>query len=110
MAFKKRTAFAHENEVRLLYVDADREFEGKDQIEVPIDVNSVIEEITLDLRLPEGQKQANRKTWLQNKGFKNEINMSQLCQKIIMVVPLYKSEERSASISPNAGTPPKSAS
>jgi len=89
----KRIAFAHESEVRLLYIDADREFEGKDQIEVPIDVNAVIEEITLDPRIPEGTKYANRERWLRQRHFKNEINKSLLYQKIIMMVPLYSPED-----------------
>ena len=38
----KRDPFRHESEVRLLYIDADRKFEGQPSIEVPIDVNAVI--------------------------------------------------------------------
>jgi hypothetical protein len=50
----KRSAFAHEHEVRLLYVDADRKYVGKEFIKVPIDVNRVIEEIILDPRVRAG--------------------------------------------------------
>jgi hypothetical protein len=79
----KRDAFVHEHEVRLLYIDADREFENKQQIEIPIDVNSLIEEITLDPRVPVGEQEHLRKQWLQQKGFKNEINRSTLYQAVI---------------------------
>ena len=61
----KRIPFAHESEVRLLYIDADRKFEGKEQIEVPIDVNSVIEEIMLDPRLRNGGAEPKRREWLE---------------------------------------------
>jgi hypothetical protein len=88
----KRDAFQHEREVRLLYIDSDREFEGREQIEVPIDVNDVIEEIELDPRII-GGGQARRSKWLQNNGFKNVIRRSMLHLEISMIVPLFRPED-----------------
>jgi hypothetical protein len=88
-----RIPFAHESEVRLLYIDADRKFEGKEQIEVPIDVNSVIEEIMLDPRLRNGGGEPKRREWLEANGFKNTICSSSLYQKLIMEIPLFKPED-----------------
>jgi hypothetical protein len=88
----KRDAFQHEKEVRLLYIDSDREFEGREQIEVPIDVNNIIEEIELDPRII-GGGQARRSKWLQNKGFKNVIRRSMLHLGISMIVPLFRPED-----------------
>jgi hypothetical protein len=89
----KRTAFAHESEVRLLYVDADKKCEGKEYIEVPIDVNSVIEEVMLDPRLRNGGGEPKRREWLAVNGFKNTISSSSLYQKLIVQVPLYNPED-----------------
>ena len=71
----KRTAFTHEHEVRLLYVDADRKFEKDEQLEVPFDTNSVIDEIMLDPRTISGGE-PKRREWLQENGFKNSIKPS----------------------------------
>ena len=84
----KRDPFRHESEVRLLYIDADRRFEGQPSIEVPIDVNAVIEEITLDPRTRTGGGEPKRKTWLEKHGFKNPVKTSLLYQHVMMQVPL----------------------
>jgi hypothetical protein len=89
----KREPFRHESEVRLLYIDADRKFEGKESVEVPIDVNAVIEEITLDPRTMTGGGEPNRKAWLQDNGFKSTINTSLLYLGILLDVPLFKPED-----------------
>jgi len=89
----KRSPFAHESEVRLLYIDSDREFEGQQQIEVPIDVNDVIEEITLDPRVHGGGQEARRAKWLKKNGFKNQINRSLLYLGVLMTVPLFNPED-----------------
>ena len=89
----KRTPFAHESEVRLLYIDADKKFEEKEYIEVPIDVNDIIEEIMLDPRLRNGGGEPKRKQWLEESGFKNTISTSSLYQRVIIQVPLYKPED-----------------
>jgi hypothetical protein len=88
----KRSPFAHENEVRLLYVDAKGEF-AQDQLEIPIDVNSVIDEITLDARVINGGGEPKRREWLQANGFKNPINLSHLYLGVIVSVPLFKPED-----------------
>ena len=89
----KRNAFEHEQEIRLLYIDTGREFKGEDQVEVPIDVNTVIEEITLDPRIPEGDKRIRREKWLRSKDFKNEISISMLYLGILLDVQLHPPEE-----------------
>ena len=89
----KRTPFKHESEVRLLYIDADRTFERKEQVEFPIDVNNVIEEITLDPRIVKGGGESRRREWLKQNGFKNTTNTSRLYLRVLMLVPLYKPED-----------------
>lgn len=92
--FLKRTPFAHEHEVRLLYIDAERKFEKQEFIEVPIDVNAVIEEIMLDPRLRvSGGGEHKRLAWLQANGFKNPTSVSNLYQKVMFQIPLYKAED-----------------
>jgi hypothetical protein len=66
------------------YIDADRRFEGQEFIEVPIDVNGVIEEITLDPRTIDGGGETKRKEWLEANGFKNAINTSSLYRRILL--------------------------
>ena len=89
----KRTPFQHESEVRLLYIDSDRKFEKRKTIKVRIGLNEVIEEITLDPRVSNSGGEGRRKKWLEQNGFKNAINTSQLYMGVIMVVPLYKPED-----------------
>jgi hypothetical protein len=92
--FLKRTPFAHEHEVRLLYIDAERKFEKQEFIEVPIDVNAVIEEIMLGPRLRvSGGGEHKRLAWLQANGFKNPTSVSNLYQKVMFQIPLYKAED-----------------
>jgi len=81
--FLKRDAFSHEQEVRLLYVDAAKEFADKKLIEVPIDLNAVIEEITLDPRVRGGTQEYERTEWLRSAGFNGTVNRSSLYQKAI---------------------------
>jgi hypothetical protein len=78
----KREPFRHESEVRLLYIDADRRFAGKDGIEVPIDANAVIEEIMLAPRTIVGGGEPKRKEWLEANGFKNTIITSSLIRTV----------------------------
>jgi hypothetical protein len=89
----KRDGFAHENEVRLLYVDAAKEFEKNEQIEVAIDPNSLIEEITFDPRIQGGNQEAWRTNWIRERRFKNEVNRSLLYRGISLIVPLFTQEE-----------------
>ena len=90
----KRTQFAHEHEVRLLDIDSDRKFERGDFIEVPIDANSLIDEIMLDPRLRAGGGgEPKRIEWLHENGFKNTVRASSLYQKVIFEIPLYKPED-----------------
>jgi len=90
----KRSAFAHEHEVRLLYVDADRKYVGKEFIEVPIDVNAVIEEIILDPRVRAGGGGEQKRTeWLKANGFKNKIDASNLYLRTMFQIPLYTQDE-----------------
>jgi hypothetical protein len=89
----KRTPFAHEHEIRLLYVDSARKHERQDHIEIPINVNAVIEQITLDPRARTGGGEVKRRKWLEENGFKNEIDASLLYLGLLMVVPLYKPED-----------------
>jgi hypothetical protein len=84
----KREPFRHESEVRLLYIDADRRFAGKDGIAVPIDANAVIEEIMLDPRTIMGGGEPKRKEWLEANGFKNTIVTSSLYRGILLQVHL----------------------
>jgi hypothetical protein len=89
----KRDPFRHESEVRLLYIDADRRLVGRDFIEVPIDVNAVIEEMTFDPRTMTGGGETKRKAWLEGKGFENTINTSHLYLGVFLQVPLFKPED-----------------
>jgi len=89
----KRDAFAHEKEVRLLYVDAEREFESKDQIDLELDANSLIEEITFDPRVSGGTQERWRTDWVRDRGFKNEVNRSHLYLGIMLIVPTFTQEE-----------------
>lgn len=89
----KRTPFKHESEVRLLYIDSDRKFQNQEFIEVPIDVNAVVEEITLDPRLRSGGGEPKRREWLETNGYKNSINSSALYQRLMITVPLFKPED-----------------
>ena len=92
--FLKRTPFAHEHEVRLLYVDSDKRCEGRDFIDVPFDANAVIEEIMLDPRLRAGGGgEHERLEWLLANGFKNTTNVSNLYQRVMFQIPLYKVEK-----------------
>lgn len=92
--FLKRAPFAHEHEVRLLYIDAERKYEKQEFIEVSIDANTVIEEITLDPRLRAGGGgEPKRREWLETNGFKNTINASGLYQRCLIQIPLYKPED-----------------
>lgn len=88
----KRVAFSHEKEVRLLYVDSDREFQNWDQIDSAFDVNDVIQEIVLDPRVRTGsEEEQNRTKWLRAQGFRNSIKTSQLYQGILIMVRLPSS-------------------
>jgi hypothetical protein len=89
----KRDAFTHENEVRLLYVDVAKEFENQEQIEVTIDPNSLIEEITFDPRIRGGNQEAWRTKWIRERRFKNEVNRSLLYLGVGLVVPLFTQED-----------------
>ena len=89
----KRDAFTHEQEVRLLYVDTKCEFLNQDQIEISVDPNSLIDEITVDPRVRGGQQEAWRIAWIRGLGFSNEINRSLLYQNTLMIVPLFSQEE-----------------
>jgi len=48
--------------VWLLYVDADRAFEDPEQIEAPIIVNEVTDEIILDARVRGGDEEMNEQS------------------------------------------------
>jgi hypothetical protein len=89
----KRDAFAHENKVRLLYVDAAEELKKNEQIEVAIDPNSLIEEITFDPRIQGGDQEAWRTNWIRERRFKNEVNRSLLYRGISLIVPLFTQEQ-----------------
>jgi hypothetical protein len=90
----KRSAFAHEHEVRLLYVDADRKHVGKEFIEVPMDVNVVIDEIILDPRVRAGGGgEQKRVDWLKAIGFKNKIDASNLYLRTMFQIPLYTQDD-----------------
>jgi hypothetical protein len=84
----KRTPFAHEHEIRLLYVDSERRFARQDVIDIPFDVNGVIEEITLDPRLRRDGGEGRRAEWLRASGFENTINTSMLYQRTLVMVHL----------------------
>ena len=71
--------------VRLLYVDVEREFEGKDQIDLAVDANSLVEEITFDPRIRGGTQELSRTNWVRDQGFKNEVNRSPLYRSIKIV-------------------------
>lgn len=89
----KRNAFAHEQEVRLLYVDTHQEFAREEQIEISVDPNSFIEEITIDPRILAGEQEAYRTNWIRNFGFKNDVNRSLLYLGVMLSVQLFNQEE-----------------
>ncbi len=84
----KRDPFAHENEIRLIYVDAEKEFEHQEQIEVAIDPNKLIEEITIDPRVLAGNQEIWRTNWIRDLGFKNPVNRSLLYLGTALIVHL----------------------
>jgi hypothetical protein len=89
----KRDAFTHEQEVRLLYVDAKQQFLNQEQIETVVDPNWLIDEITIDPRIRAGQQELWRTQWIRDHGFKNEVNRSLLYLGTSMIVPLFTQEE-----------------
>jgi hypothetical protein len=89
----KRDAFAHEQEVRLLYIDVAQDFLQKEQIEVAVDPNSLVEEITIDPRVRGGQQESWRSQQIRDAGFKNEINRSLLYLGTALTVSLFTQEE-----------------
>lgn len=101
----KRDAFAHEQEVRLLYIDTANEFMDQDQIEIAIDPNSLIEEITIDPRVLGGEQEAWRINWIRDLGFKNKINRSLLYLGAALIVPLFTQDELANAAKSPGNTP-----
>ena len=81
----KRDAFCHEHEMRLIYVDKNREFGNR--VECPVDANTLIEEIMLDPRLLPDQDAARIKK-LKDDGFRGKINKSALYSMVVLNVVL----------------------
>jgi len=74
---KKRREFEHENEVRLIFLDVDREHVGKMAIEFPIDPNVLFDEVVFDPRLSEDEFRV-RSTILMKLGCTVPISQSEL--------------------------------
>jgi len=81
----KRDAFSHEHEVRLIYVDKNKEFGNR--VECPVDANVLIEDITLDPRLLPDQDAVRIKK-LRDDGFRGTINKSELYSMTLLSVVL----------------------
>lgn len=76
--FIKRNEFSHENEVRIIIHKAFGEYENQKQLlSFIIDPNSLIEEVTFDPRIYDGQFELNSKV-LKSVGYENRITKSGL--------------------------------
>jgi hypothetical protein len=86
LMLQKRTAFSHEAEVRLIYVEHQLGAE-KPLLRVQIDPNEVFEEITFDPRLVEFER-LERETAMRSMKYAGAVNTSDLYQPILMEVML----------------------
>jgi len=82
----KRTAFSHEAEVRLIYVEH-RLGANKPLLRVPIDPNEVFDEITFAPRLVEFER-LERETTIKSAKYTGAVNTSDLYQSTLMEVIL----------------------
>lgn len=80
----KRTAFSHEAEVRLIYVEH-RLGANKPLVRVQIDPNEVFDEITFDPRLVEFER-LERETTIRSMNYRGAVNRSDLYQSALMEV------------------------
>ena len=78
IAFMKREAFSHENEIRLLYSIAGNHPDfGKEIIEFDVDVNEIFDELTVDPRVGDFEFEK-VKLLAKSFGFEGDINKSDL--------------------------------
>lgn len=82
----KRTAFAHEAEIRLMCVD-DRGINAEGQIRLPIEPNEVFEEVSFDPRLAPFER-IERETIAKSLGYAGPFRHSDLYQRTLLEVIL----------------------
>jgi hypothetical protein len=85
----KRDAFAHEDEVRLIYVDSQSKFVGQDVLAITADPAKVFDEITLDPRVTPDDAPIREKEIL-DMGYAGIINKSLLYMGVIFEICIDK--------------------
>lgn len=83
-SLRKRHAFSHESEIRLIYVET-RKIANEPLIRLPIDPNVVFEEVTFDPRL-EIFERKEREAVARSLGYKGSVAESGLYQKTLPIV------------------------
>ncbi len=85
VALYKRDSFAHEAEVRMIYVG--NVGDNDPRIEIPFDANEAVQQVTLDGRLNETERRE-REVQLRDAGFRGPVIRSDLYQGMYWQVPL----------------------
>jgi hypothetical protein len=81
----KRTAFEHEREVRLIYVEHGTDAGTEGLLSMPVDPNALFDEVVLDPRLS-GNDVLARKAELRNLGFERPVTESMLYKKTLLEI------------------------
>jgi hypothetical protein len=84
----KRSAFQHESEIRLIYIET-RDVPVRSMVNVPIDPNHIFEEVTFDPRLAEFER-CERETLARKLGYTGRFGQSALYTGQAMLVLLDK--------------------
>lgn len=96
----KRTAFSHEDEVRLICVD-ERGIGDQDVIRIPIDPDEVFEEVTFDPRLLRFER-IERETVARNLGYEGTFIPSDLYQRTLIQLDFPNGWEEGGGTVPRA--------
>jgi hypothetical protein len=88
----KRTAFSHEDEVRLICVD-ERGISDQEVTRIPIDPNELFEEVTFDPRLSDFER-IERETVARSLGYKGPFMSSDLYKRTLIQLPLPNGWEK----------------
>jgi hypothetical protein len=88
----KREAFAHEAEIRLLYLP-DEDHTSRDNLDFSININEVFEEIAFDPRLEYDRHE--REATFRRLGYEGPFGESDLYQRVEWIIPLDEREKGS---------------